>query len=283
MADQKVAVVTGAMGALGMPVSAELARQGYRVVLVGRGAERLAEAKRNVSEAAGGITVDAVECDLSSLASVRTAAAELIQRYPKIHLLLNNAAAFSGTRKTTADGHELMVATNHLAPFLLTTLLEKPLVAAGNARVLCMTMASKKLPAFDDFMSEKKFGGLDTFIMSKGLGQYFVRELAERWKGKVGIFAVNPDLTRTTLIKEGPLPLRVIFALFGATPEKAKVTIIRAATSPEFDEQTAVYVAKKKGETFVPATDDASIRRRLWELSETLVAPRDSRTVRAVA
>jgi NAD(P)-dependent dehydrogenase (short-subunit alcohol dehydrogenase family) len=284
MADLKVAVVTGAMGALGMPVSAELARQGFRVVLVGRGADRLAEAKRRVSAESGSAAVDSVECDLSSLRSVRAAATELCARYPKIHLLLNNAAAFSGARQLTAEGYEKMVATNHLAPFLLTTLLEKPLFAAGDARVLSMTMPSKKAPPFDDFMSEKKFASLDTFIQSKGLGQYFVRELAERWRGKVGVFAVNPDMTRTTLVKEAPLPLRVVFALFGATPEKAKSTIIRAAVSPEFNGQTGVYVGKKKAKTFSAGTEDAGVRQKLWALSEKLTGgAQDNRAVRAVA
>lgn len=272
MESKKVAVVTGAMGSLGMPTSVELARQGYRVVLVGRGAERLAEARTKVLEGAGaGAEVDVVECDLGALASIRSAAAELVRRYPKIHLLINNAAAFAGSRRTTRDGYELMVGTNHLAPYLLTRLLEAPLFAAGDARVVCLTMPTKKGPALEDLMSEKRFVPLHAFMMSKGLTQYFARELADRWAGKVAVFAVNPDMTKTTLIREAPLPLRIAFALFGATPEKAKAPIVYAATSSELRGKTGLYFAKKKSETFMAGSEDPGVRRKLWERSAELV------------
>lgn len=269
MTDRKVAVVTGAMGALGMPISTELARRGFLVVLVGRDEARLAAAKARVEENSGG-HAESLVCDLASLDSVRAAAAELVRRHPRIDLLVNNAATFTGTRRTSKDGHELMLATNHLAPFLLTLRLKDALFAAPGARVVCMTMGSNKPPPFDDLQSERKFKALDTLFATKGMGHFFVRELAERWKGRVAVFAVNPDMTRTTLVKEAPLPLRIVFALFGQTPEKAKAGAVHAATSPELDGKTALYFAKKKGETFMPESADPALRAKLWDVSARL-------------
>jgi NAD(P)-dependent dehydrogenase (short-subunit alcohol dehydrogenase family) len=144
MDERKVCVITGALGALGIPTATELARRGYHVVLLGRGPERLAQARARVAKESGTGSVDTCECDLGSFQSIRAAAKRLGERYPKIHLLINNAAVYSAARKLSADGCELMVAVNHLAPFLLTLSLEAPLTAAGDARVICMTMASGK-------------------------------------------------------------------------------------------------------------------------------------------
>jgi NAD(P)-dependent dehydrogenase (short-subunit alcohol dehydrogenase family) len=271
MKTQKISIVTGALGALGKPLAMELARQGHRVVLAGRGIERLEEARREISSATGSAAIEILECDFADLASVRAAASEISRRHPSIDVLVNNAAAYTGTRKTSKDGYEMMVATNHLGPYLFTRLLEAPL-AAAKGRVVFMTMPGKKEPPFADLMSEKKFSALDTFFMSKSIGHYFIRELAERWSGRVSVFAVNPDMTKTTLIREAPLPLRIIFALFGASPEKAIVNVVRAATSPELVGRTGVYLAKKKGETFMTASDDKNARTQVWNVSAQLVS-----------
>jgi NAD(P)-dependent dehydrogenase (short-subunit alcohol dehydrogenase family) len=210
-------------------------------------------------------------CDLSSQASIRQATAALRVRHPSIHLLVNNAATFTGTRRESPDGRELMLATNHLAPFLFTLLLKDALFAAGDARVVCMTMGAKRPPPFDDLDSEKRFKALDTLFATKGMNHFFVRELAERWKGRVSVFAVNPDMTRTTLVREAPLPLRIVFALFGQTPEKAKLGAIHAATAAELSGRTGLYFAKKKSETFMPESGDPALRARLWDVSARLV------------
>jgi NAD(P)-dependent dehydrogenase (short-subunit alcohol dehydrogenase family) len=270
MGTTKLAVITGAMGALGMPIATELARRGYRVVLVGRDAERLSAACARVEEASKG-AAESLVCDLSSQASIRTAAAELLKRHPVIDLLVNNVATFTGTRRASPDGHELMLATNHLAPFLFTLLLKDALFAAKDARVVCMTMGSNKPPVLEDLESERKFKALDTLFVTKGMNHFFVRELAERWKGKVSVFAVNPDMTRTTLVKEAPLPLRIVFALFGQTPEKAKAGAIHAATSAELTGRTGLYFGKKKHETFMTESGNEALRAQLWDLSAKLV------------
>jgi hypothetical protein len=83
----------------------------------------------------------------------------------------------------------------------------------------------------------------------------------------VAVYAVDPKMTRTTLVREAPLPLRILFALFAASPEKSRDLVVRAATAPELAGQSGIYLTRKPRETFSPHSDDAGARGRLWELS----------------
>ena len=268
---KEVSVVTGALGALGRPIAAELARRGRLVVLVGRTEERLERARWEIASSCSLSAIETLACDLASIASVQAAASALARRHPRIDTLVHCAATFTATRRTSRDGHELMVATNHLAPYLLTRLLEGPLVAARDARIVCMTMPSTKPPALDDLMSERRFFALEVFAMSKAMNQYFVRELAARWGSAASVFAVNPTVTRTTLVREAPLPLRIAIAVCGASPEDSIESTIHAATSPSLAGRTGLYFGAEPKETFMPASADERARALLWERSAELV------------
>jgi NAD(P)-dependent dehydrogenase (short-subunit alcohol dehydrogenase family) len=267
----KVCVVTGALGAIGMPICKGLARQGCTVVMVGRDAARTKAGRDEVAQATGNDAIETLVCDLGSLASIRQAAAELAGRHPRIHVLVTNAAAFSKTRKTTADGFELQFGTNHLAHFLFTNLLEAPLQAAGNARVVVMGMRSKTPMAWDDLMLEKKYDGMLAYQMSKAANLYFARELAARWKGQVAVHAVHPGMVKTTLIAEAPLPIRIVFAIAASSPEKGADTPVWAATAPELEGVTGRFYIKRKDTPFPAGADDPALWRRLWEESARLV------------
>src|SRR5437763_4667999 len=103
--NDKPSVITGALGGMGLEMATELARRGGRVVLVVRDEQRGEAAAEAVRAATGNSKVELVVADFASLAAVRTAASKLLERYAAIHLLAHNAAVFSSTRKTTAEGH----------------------------------------------------------------------------------------------------------------------------------------------------------------------------------
>jgi hypothetical protein len=101
-----------------------LAALGANLAIVGRSKTRTRIASARIRAAAGGgATVATFIADLSSQAAVRRLAAEVLARYPKLDVLINNAGAMYGTRQLTKDGIELTWAVNHLAPFLLSKLL----------------------------------------------------------------------------------------------------------------------------------------------------------------
>jgi retinol dehydrogenase 12 len=119
----EVAVITGTTHGIGRVTSRELARAGRTVVMLCRDT-RAAEAVRSeIIALLPGATVEVVPCDLASLASVRGCAAAIRSRYRRIGLLVNNAGMVSTRRRRSVDGFELTFATNHLGPFLLTSLL----------------------------------------------------------------------------------------------------------------------------------------------------------------
>src|SRR5258706_11631581 len=133
-----VVVVTGATGAIGGAAASVLVRRGAQVLLLARPSDRLAgEVKRLGGEDK---RVSSVAVDLSSLASVRSAAKEIGRAVRHVDALLNIAAIFSSEYRKTKEGFELMLATNHLGPFLLTNLLRDQL--AGRGRVISVTAPS---------------------------------------------------------------------------------------------------------------------------------------------
>ncbi len=265
--DGKIALVTGAAGAIGKPLCVELARRGATVVMAGRG-PKIQGAVEDVRAASGNPKVQALEIDLASLASIRAAAEDFQRRFPKLHVLINNAAVFTKERKTTRDGFELLFGTNHLGHFLLTNLLLDRLKASAPSRIVLMTMDSKVPIAFDDLDSAQKYSSLQALQMSKGAITCFAAELAHRLQGTgVAVNAVNPELTKSTLPREAPLPLRLLFALFGASPEKSKDYAVRVACDRMFERVSGRYFRKDVEKPIPELYADPSVRERLWSES----------------
>jgi NAD(P)-dependent dehydrogenase (short-subunit alcohol dehydrogenase family) len=129
-----VAVITGTTHGIGTVTSLGLAGAGYGVVMLCRNVPAATALVAKIVQQVPGSKVQVVHCDLASLASVRAAASEVLERYPRIDRLINNAGIVSTRRRFSVDGHELTFATNHLGPFLLTRLLRPAL--APDARII---------------------------------------------------------------------------------------------------------------------------------------------------
>ena len=259
----KVCVVTGAASGMGLVMCQELARRGAVVVAVARDEARAAAAEAAVRRAVDGARVEGLACDVSSIASIKRAAAELVRRHPKIHVLVNNAAVFGKERRTTVDGLELGYAVNTLAPYLLSTLLLDALKAGAPSRIVSMTMGTKTAMAFDDLQSARKFAALKTFQMTKGGMQYLTKQLAKKLEGSgVDVMCVNPGLTQSKLPSEAPLPLRIVFKLFGKTPAKGAARPLSLCLDDKW--KNGAYVDDKGRATeFPPFMDDGACE-RLW-------------------
>jgi NAD(P)-dependent dehydrogenase (short-subunit alcohol dehydrogenase family) len=119
----EVAVITGTTHGIGRVTSRELARAGRTVVMLCRDTQAAEALRSEIVALLPGAGVEVVHCDLASLASVRGSAAAVRSRYRRIGLLVNNAGMVSTRRRRSVDGFELTFATNHLGPFLLTSLL----------------------------------------------------------------------------------------------------------------------------------------------------------------
>jgi NAD(P)-dependent dehydrogenase (short-subunit alcohol dehydrogenase family) len=266
----KICIITGAASGIGQQVSIALAKQGAVVIAAARDAARASEAARAITAAAGeGARVEPLACDVSSIASMKRAAAEVLARHPKIHLLVNNAAVFNKERRTTEDGLELGYAVNTLAPYVLSTLLLDALKAGGASRIVNMSMAPTDPLNFDDLQSAKGYSALKALRSTKAGQQYLTHELAARLKGTgVSVVTVNPGLTQSKLPSEAPLPLRLIFRVFGKTPANGARVPLTACTDTTIE--SGAFISDKGKQIPLPAFIDAASSRLLWETNAKL-------------
>ncbi|MDB4882485.1 MAG: short-chain dehydrogenase/reductase [Gemmatimonadetes bacterium] len=277
----RVCLVTGASRGLGKATALGLARLGATVVLLARDERLAAAAAEDVAIRSGNPEVAIVVADLASFAAVRAAAAQLSERHRALHVLVHNAGVNVARRKLSADGIELTLAVNHLAPFLLTHEL-LPLLrrgaAEGGARVVAVTSMFERFGriAFDDPQGERRWVGPLAYAQSKLANVLFTNELAARLAGS-GITAncVDPGLVATDLMREHvlfrPRWLQAVWSRVLSTPERGARAAIHAASAPELatvsgrclDRRGRMIRTSRQSRN--PAT-----RERLWELSERL-------------
>jgi NAD(P)-dependent dehydrogenase (short-subunit alcohol dehydrogenase family) len=268
--DGKTVLVTGATSGIGRAVAVGLARQGASVVLLARDEARGRDALALVQEAARAPS-ELLLADVSSLASVRRATQDFLDRHRQLHVLVNAASVFLFKRQTSPDGLELMFATNHLGPFLLTWLLLDALKAGAPSRVLTITAPSTVPLDFDDLQGEKKFVSSQAFGASKAANLLFTFALARRLKGSgITANAIHPGLVRSGLMRHAPAPIRWVTYLASAPPERAVAPIVRVATEPEFATESGGFFLRGRAIDPPPYTRDVSVQERLWAASAAL-------------
>ncbi len=182
---------------------------GARVGITGRDRDRGDRAASAIVEKSGNPAVDVFVADLSSQAEVRRLAGEVLSTYPRLDVLLNNVGGFWAHRHVTADGLEQTFALNHLAPFLLTTLLTNRLVDSAPSRVVTVSSGAQAMGKidFDDLMGEKGYSGQRAYNQSKLANVMFTYELARRLEGTgVTATALHPGMTSTNFSSEDPSP-----------------------------------------------------------------------------
>src|SRR5258708_34651832 len=180
---QRVFLLTGATSGIGKAIGFGLAKTGETVLLVARDQEKRNAVYEEIMTEIQNTNVDFLTCDLSSIGAIKNFAAHVKSKYPKIDVLINNAAVVTRERKVSIDGHELMFATNHLGPFLLTNLLLDQLKAATSARILTITAPSTTKIALEDLQAEQKFSAMRVFGASKACNLLFTYDLAHRLAG----------------------------------------------------------------------------------------------------
>jgi NAD(P)-dependent dehydrogenase (short-subunit alcohol dehydrogenase family) len=269
-------VVTGGTSGIGEETAVGLARRGARVVIVGRDRERGEASVANVRARSGNDAVDLLLADLSSQKEVRGLAAQILDDYPALHVLVNNAGVVHLARRTTVDGLESTFAVNHLAYFLLTRLLQQRLVASAPARIVNVASEGHRFARldFDDLQSERNYSVMRVYGLSKLANILFTAELARRLDGS-GVTAncLHPGAVSTRLgINNGWLGRLLIPALrpFFLTPEKGARTSIHLATSEAVKDVSGKYFMKCALRRPSAICSDTEAARRLWDVSSEL-------------
>lgn len=275
MADQKVAVVTGATAGLGQWLALGLARAGYHTVIIARDAVRGEATRSFIAERAKGASTELVRADLSSLAEARTAGATIAAAHPRINVLVNNAGLITPKRQVTAEGREMILAVNHLAPFVLTRALEDALRAGAPARVVNVGSTASDRATLDvsDLEGVRSWNPLRAYGRSKLALMMATFEWARLLDASgVAVNVVHPGVVATTL---GSVPGPIgwgwaILRPFMITPEQGAETPLFVALSPQAEGITGRYWKKCKQARPNPQALDSAVTRRLWQETDRL-------------
>jgi NAD(P)-dependent dehydrogenase (short-subunit alcohol dehydrogenase family) len=264
----KTALVTGANGGIGLAVASELAGMGITVVLVCRDEKRGEEAKANIQALHPKANLDLMLADLSSQQSIRNLASRFLAKYPRLDILINNAAVHKSERTLTVDGLEMMFATNHIGYFLLTNLLMDALKASDGARILNVTAPSISKLNFDDLQGEKKFSPLMAFGKSKMANLLFSFELAHRLANTpITVNAIHPGLVKSGILREANFFIRTITKAISKQPEQSAKGIVLVATSPDFATKSGNLYHDGKAMKIPVYAQDKANQQRLWDAS----------------
>ncbi|PRY10785.1 SDR family NAD(P)-dependent oxidoreductase [Kineococcus rhizosphaerae] len=277
----RVAIVTGANTGLGFSTAQALAARGARVVLAVRDV-----AKGRAAAGRMGGDVQVTELDLTSLASVRSAAAELRENHPRIDLLVNNAGVMYTPRETTRDGFERQFGTNHLGHFALTGLLLDRLTPVEGSRVVTVSSVGHRIRAaihFDDLQWERSYSRTGAYGQSKLANLLFTYELQRRLAplGTTVAVAAHPGVASTELLRNSPAALQrlgnPVARRLAQSADMGALPTLRAATDPAVL-GGQYYGPGGRGEvrgfpevvTSSPQSYDLALQRRLWAVSEDL-------------
>lgn len=288
----RIALVTGATSGIGLETARMLASAGAHVILAGRNVEKGANAVQSIAASGLRGTVS-FECfDMADQASIAGAADRLRATHARIDLLINNAGVMMPPqRKTTADGFELQIGTNHLGHFALTGRL-LPLLQAGQARIVTVSSNAARSGRinFEDLQSERRYAPWAAYAQSKLANLLFMRrlqQLSEQHKWGLHCVAAHPGLAATGLVSSGMgegLMARIANRFNGLLAQSASagaMPTIAAATERGLPALSFVgpdgwggwrgkpIVVKRPG-----AADEDAAAKRLWSVSENLVSLR---------
>jgi len=280
-AGERVAVVTGASAGIGLYTALGLARQGMRVVLVGRDPARTERARRLVAQRSGSGALDTALADLASLAAVRRLADALLTDYDRIDLLVNNAGVISPHFQLSEDGYELTVAVNHLAPFLLTNLLLDRLRASAqtNRMARIVTVASQAHRGahlnIAALTRPQDWTPLSAYGRSKLCNVLFTRALARRLDAtQVTAACLHPSIVATAIGDRAGAIAGFGWRLikpFLISPERGAATSLFLAAVPDPTPFHGAYVVGKRIAKPDAAARDDRLAGELWAESTRLV------------
>jgi NAD(P)-dependent dehydrogenase (short-subunit alcohol dehydrogenase family) len=285
----KVVLITGANSGIGREAAIELARRGATVVMTARnelaGGRAVAAVRRRARRVDADVVLLAL--DLARFSSIRACAAEVLARFDRLDVLVNNAGGILSTRRTTEEGFEMTFGVNHLGHFLLTSLLLDRLRASAPARVVTVSSVAHRFTggmSWADLNHERTiYNGTAVYNESKLANVLFTVELARRLEGS-GVTAncLHPGAVRsgfgaaedTTGIERAVLAAGRPFMV---SPHRGAAPIVELATSPRYAEVSGAYFAggylsRCSRHPAAAAGRDPASARRLWEASEELVA-----------
>jgi len=276
MEPQKICMVTGGTGGIGKWIALGMAQAGYRVVMVGRDLARGEAARSWISGRAGDAKIDLLVTDLASLAATASLGRAFAARYGRLDTLVLNAGVFRSRRDVTEEGHETVLAVNHLSPFVLIRELTGALQAAAPARIITVGSSSSDRAAIvpEDLELTRGWGMVRAYSQSK-LAVMMTTFLWARRLRTTGVTAnvVHPGLVATGLVRTtGVVGLAwLLLNPFAKSEEDGAKTPLFAALAPQHATTTGKYFKDCRIVPPNPLAQDEALCSEVWRATERMV------------
>ncbi len=275
--DGRICVITGATSGVGYHAAKQLAQGGAHLILVSRNSEKASKVQEELKREYR-TEVDTLQADFSRFDDVRKAAQTLLDHYPRIDLLINNAGVHTTRRTVTESGLETVFCVNHLAPFLFTRLLLARLMESAPARIIQVNSQGHRFGGLDlnDLNWEKRrYKGLQGYGASKTAQLLTVWELADKLQGSgVTVNAMHPGEVRTNIGMNNGLLYqwyqRYLLWWILKDPSISGKAIYYLAAAPEMAGVSGRFFNLTIDEKPAPHALDRSLGKRVWRISETL-------------
>ena len=270
-------LVTGANSGIGRAMAEALAARGGRVMLAGRSDERMRPVLDGIRHRDPRADVEFLHLDVSDLGGVRRAAATVLASDRPLDVIINNAGV-AGTQALSRDGFDLTYATNHIGPFLLTTLLRPALERAPQGRIVNVSsVAHLRAPPIDWALLERRNvarrSSFPDYAVTKLMNVLHAKELARRLTGtRMTTYALHPGGVRSNIWRALPLPIRWGLNLFLLSNEEGARTQLHCATAPELATVSGRYYEKSREAPCNPLADDLGLAGELWARTEAAIA-----------
>ncbi len=287
----KTIVVTGANSGIGYHAALQFAARGADTILACRDLRKASAAAELITQAQPHAKVETMELDLASLASIKDFAAAFRPNRQRLDVLCNNAGVMALPKRTTADGFEMHIGTNHLGHFALTGQLLSSLLETPSSRVVTVSSIFHRPGRinFDDLQSERSYQKWIAYAQSKLANLLFTYELQRRLTagGAATIsVACHPGYSSTNLQTAGArmvgssLQERIwggINSIFAQAADMGALPTLFAATDPSVEGGDYVGpggFAESWGNPVKVQSNarshDEELAKKLWAVSEDL-------------
>jgi len=274
----KVCLVTGATDGIGKVSARVLAELGAKVIIVGRNPEKSAIVLAELRSISGNKNIDLLMADLAVMQEVRDLAEQVISRYDRIDVLLNNAGGYFTKHEITSDGLEMTFALNHMSYFLLTNKLMELLKYSAPARIVNVSSDAHYGVdmEFENLNGEQEYKAWKAYQKSKLANVLFTYELLKKVPGNITVNCLHPGFVATNFGHNnggffGPV-LKIAQRISAIDPEEGAKTSIFLCSAPEVKGVSGKYFYKCQPKTSSRESRNMDTGKRLWQISSDIAS-----------
>jgi len=274
----KVCLVTGATDGIGKVSARVLAELGAKVIIVGRNPEKSAIVLAELRSISGNENIDLLMADLAVMQEVRDLAEQVISRYDRIDVLLNNAGGYFTKHEITSDGLEMTFALNHMSYFLLTNKLMELLKYSAPARIVNVSSDAHYGVdmEFENLNGEQEYKAWKAYQKSKLANVLFTYELLKKVPGNITVNCLHPGFVSTNFGHNnggffGPV-LKIAQRISAIDPEEGAKTSIFLCSAPEVKGVSGKYFYKCQPKTSSRESRNMDTGKRLWQISSDIAS-----------